>query len=426
MSSENADNLWHRTCAERVEAPALSGDVQADLVVIGGGFTGCSAALHGAQAGADVCLLEAETIGFGGSGRNVGLVNAGLWLPPDEIGGHLGAEAGDRLIALLAGAPSVVFELIDRHGIACEAVRNGTLHCAHSPAGLKDLYTRHAQLVAAGAPVEMISAEGVAQRTGSATFHGALFDPRAGTIQPLGYVRGLARAAQAAGARLHERTPALEIRREGDLWHVRTPGGEVRARALIQATNAYHTGWPGTAPAYVPVHYFQFATPPLTEVQRAAILPGGEGCWDTALVMSSFRMDGAGRMIIGAMGDLGHPGSAIHAGWARRKLTQLYPALAGVPLQQGWCGRIAMTSDHIPKITQIGPNALAAHGYSGRGIGPGTVFGEGMAESLLTGNPEALPVAPVAEHRESLTRVRQAYFETGATLTHLIKARIGY
>ncbi|MEX0316395.1 MAG: NAD(P)/FAD-dependent oxidoreductase [Ruegeria sp.] len=426
MSSENADNLWHRTCTERVEAPALSGDVQADLVVIGGGFTGCSAALHGAQAGADVCLLEAETIGFGGSGRNVGLVNAGLWLSPDEIRGRLGAERGDRLIALLSEAPSVVFDLIERHGIACEAVRNGTLHCAHSSAGLKDLHTRHAQLVASGAPVEMIPAEEVARRTGSAAFYSALFDPRAGTIQPLGYVRGLARAAQAAGARLHERTPALEIRREGDLWHVRTPGGEVRAKALIQATNAYHTELSGTAPAYVPVHYFQFATPPLTEVQRAAILPGGEGCWDTALVMSSFRMDSAGRMIIGAMGDLGHPGSAIHAGWARRKLAQLYPALAGVPLQQGWCGRIAMTSDHIPKITRIGPNALAAHGYSGRGIGPGTVFGRGMAESLLKGDPEALPVAPVAEHRESLTRVRQAYFETGATLTHLIKARIGY
>lgn len=426
MSSENADNLWHRTCTERVEAPALSGDVQADLVVIGGGFTGCSAALHGAQAGADVCLLEAETIGFGGSGRNVGLVNAGLWLSPDEIRGRLGAERGDRLIALLSEAPSVVFDLIERHGIACEAVRNGTLHCAHSSAGLKDLHTRHAQLVASGAPVEMIPAEEVARRTGSAAFYSALFDPRAGTIQPLGYVRGLARAAQAAGARLHERNPALEIRREGDLWHVRTSKGEVRAKALIQATNAYHMGLPGTAPAYVPVHYFQFATPPLTEAQRAAILPGGEGCWDTALVMSSFRMDDAGRMIIGAMGDLGHPGGAIHAGWARRKLAQLYPALAGVPLQQGWCGRIAMTSDHIPKITRIGPDALAVHGYSGRGIGPGTVFGKGMAESLLTGNPGALPLATVTEHKESLTRVRQAYFETGATLTHLIKARIGY
>ncbi|GAB5438889.1 NAD(P)/FAD-dependent oxidoreductase [Falsiruegeria mediterranea] len=423
MTFENAQNLWHQTCAEQDEAPVLSSDVTVDLVVIGGGYTGCSAALHAAQMGASVCLLEAEEIGHGGSGRNVGLANAGLWLPPAEIRKHMGDGPGDRLVSLLADAPRLVFDLIARHGIACEAVQNGTLHCAHSPAGFKDLQVRHTQLQSSGAPVDLLDAEETAARTGSDAFYGGLFDPRAGTIQPLSYARGLARAAVQARAQVYQNSPALRIQHDGDVWHVETAGGTVRAKALIHATNAYHRDLASSAPEYVPVHYFQCATDPLPEALRATILPGGEGCWDTGLIMTSFRMDEAGRLVIGAMGDLGHAASDIHRAWVRRKLIELYPELREVPLGQGWHGRIAMTSDHIPKITAIGPSAYAVHGYSGRGIGPGTVFGKGMAEALITGDDMRLPIPAIDAHHERMTSARQIFFETGATLTHLFKAR---
>ncbi|MGV6849218.1 MAG: NAD(P)/FAD-dependent oxidoreductase [Marinibacterium sp.] len=417
-------SLWTKTSRERVDAPPLTGSATVDLAVIGGGYTGCSAALHAAQAGASVCLLEAHQIGHGGSGRNVGLANAGLWLPPAEIRAHLGPAAGDRLIALLAQAPAEVFRLIRDHAIDCEPVQAGTLHLAHSPKGLRDLQTRHQQLSADGAPVELLSAQETARRTGSAAFHGAIFDPRAGTIQPLAYVQGLTRAAQQAGAAIHADSPVRALRHDGEAWHLDTPQGTVRAKALIQATNAYHAGLPDTRQAYVPVYYFQYATDPLPEAIRATLLPGGEGCWDTGLIMTSFRMDQAGRLVIGAMGDLGHAGSFAHRGWITRKLAQIFPALADQPLKDGWHGRIAMTSDHIPKLVQIGPNALSAHGYSGRGIGPGTVFGRMMADSLLAGDPARLPLPPVPAHRESWTGLRRAFFETGATLTHLVKARV--
>ncbi len=416
-------SLWRETCREDLSAETLSAHVTVDLAVIGGGYTGCSAALHAAKSGATVCLLEAQDIGHGGSGRNVGLVNAGLWLPPDDIRKHLGQATGDRLIDLLSQAPSEVFALIEKHQIDCEPVRNGTLHCAHSPAGFRDLKTRHAQLSAAGAPVELLSARTAAQRTGSDAFHGALFDPRAGTIQPLSYVQGLARVAREFGAQIYTNSPVRNLRREGEVWVLETPGGSVRARAVIQATNAYHQGIEDTAPAYVPVYYFQYATAPLSHNLRNSILPQGEGCWDTGLIMTSFRLDQDGRMIIGGMGDLSHAGRAAHTGWVSRKLAELFPHLSDQPLVQGWHGRIAMTSDHIPKITQLGPNALSAHGFSGRGIGPGTMFGRLMAESLLTGDFSCLPVPVVPEHRESWTGLRRAYFETGAALTHLIKAR---
>ncbi|WP_037308979.1 NAD(P)/FAD-dependent oxidoreductase [Ruegeria halocynthiae] len=421
--SDHDQSLWLKTCREHVDSTSLTSDIAVDLAVIGGGYTGCSAALAAVQAGASVCLLEAQEIGHGGSGRNVGLANAGLWLPPADIRAHLGAEAGGRLIDLLAAAPAEVFRLIDTHEIACDPVRNGTLHCAHSASGLRDIQARHAQLSATGAPVELISAEQTGQRTGSAMFHGGLFDPRAGAIQPLAYVRGLARAAAQAGVRLFMQSPVQSMQHEAGVWTLTSTRGTVRAKKVIQATNAYHQNLQGSAPAYVPVYYFQYATAPLSDNLRAGILPGGEGGWDTGLIMTSFRMDQDGRFILGAMGDLGHAGRAAHTGWAKRKMAQLYPQLANQSLVEGWHGRIAMTSDHIPKITRIGPNALSVHGFSGRGIGPGTVFGRLVAESLLNDDPSVLPVPAVSEYHENWTGLRRAYFETGAALTHFVKAR---
>lgn len=416
-------NLWHLTNAEPVQLPRLQADRTADLVVIGGGFTGCSAALHAARAGASVTLIEARQIGFGGSGRNVGLVNAGLWLPPDAIRSQMGAGPGDRLIGLLGGAPDLVFSLIDEHGIACEPVRSGTLHCAHSPKGLQDLQSRHRQLRQTGAPVELLSAEQTAQRTGASGLHGALFDPRAGTIQPMAYACGLARAAMAAGAQLYQETPALSISHDGD-WLVTTPEGAIRARSLLLATNAYHTQGAGVpAPVYTTVSYFQLATAPLDASRLGPILPQGEGCWDTGLIMTSFRKDAAGRLILGGMGDLDLPGGRLHRGWAARKLARLHPDLADVALQQAWCGRIAMTGDHVPKILRLGENAMSVFGYSGRGIGPGTLFGRDVAKALLTGDEARLPVSAQTSHGEAMTGLRRAFFETGATLTHALSAR---
>ena len=413
--------LWHVSRSERVHTTPFDADASVELAVIGGGYTGCAAALEAARRGASLCLLEANTIGHGGSGRNVGLVNAGLWLPPETVVAHLGEHAGLRLLSALAGAPLRVFELIEREGIDCEATRAGTLHLAHSPAGLRDLRERHRQGTALGAPLQLLDAAETARRTGSARFHGALFDPRAGTIQPLSYCLGLARAAQRAGAKLHEHSPATAIARDGESWIVSVNGRILRAKALLLATNAYHLGVPMRfAPQFVTVHYSQFATVPLTLAQRESILPGGEGCWDTALVMSSFRLDRAGRLLVGGIGNAAGPGASIHVAWARRKLHQLFPALGVVPFEHVWSGRIAMTSDHIPKIVSLGPSAYAAFGYSGRGIGPGTLFGTEIALSLLEGRPDVLPLAPVSDHHESLKPLRSAYYELGATLSHAV------
>lgn len=418
---DRLNHLWEATCAERVHAPALDEDAHADLVIVGGGFTGCAAALEAASDGAKVRLLEARTIGHGGSGRNVGLVNAGLWLAPEAVAIALGRTEGERLLEILGAGPERVFSLIARHSIDCEATRRGTLHCAHSAQGLADLRERQRQLRDRGAPVELLTAQETERRTGSARFHGALFDPRAGTIQPLAYCRGLARAAADAGARLHSASPVLTVEREGEAWRVRTARGTVTAAALLVASNAYHVAPEGgPVPQFVAMHYFQLATKPLDAAARGRILAGGEGCWDTAMVMSSFRLDRAGRLIVGAIGDLGGPGGPLHRNWARRKVRRLFPWLGERRFTHEICGRIAVTGDHVPKIVEFGRNAFAVFGYSGRGIAPGTTFGMLAASALLHGDAGRLPIAPVPAHRERFRSARQAWYEFGATLAHAV------
>ena len=172
------------------------------VAIVGGGFTGLSTALHCAEAGLSAHVLEAEHLGFGGSGRNVGLVNAAVWMPPDKVLETLGPDYGPKFIRRFSDGPSIVFDLIERHQIRCEMTKTGTIHAAHGPSGLRDLQSRHAAWQRLGEPVDLLKADEVAKLTGTEAFHGGLLDYRAGTINPMGYCRGLARAAEGAGARI--------------------------------------------------------------------------------------------------------------------------------------------------------------------------------------------------------------------------------
>ncbi len=426
MSSndDSGRELWLASAAETVEVSGLEADISVDLAIVGGGFTGCSAALRAAEMGATVALLEARDIGYGGSGRNVGLVNAGLWMPPDDIVDQLGQSAGERLNQALAGAPDLVFQLVEENEIRCEARRQGTLHCAHSSTAMQALGRRLQQQLQRGAPVQLLDAEEARQRVGSPAVFGALFYGRAGTIQPLAYCRGLARAAQAKGASLFGQAAVDHLRFSESAWEIRSGQCKVNAKRLLIATNAYQHDLSGVSPSdYVPVYYFQLATEPLTPQQRELVLPGEEGCWDTALIMSSWRLDAAGRLIIGAMGNLDSSSGAVHEQWAGRKLQQLFPELATLPFTLGSCGRIAMTRDHLPKIVEAGPGAYMIFGYSGRGIGPGTLFGRSAAEALLSDDNSGLPLMPVNNYQESFTGLRGNFFESAALLNHWLGVR---
>ncbi len=421
MTRQTSKSLWTSTATDTPEWQHLDDNIDVDVVVIGGGFTGVSAAFHLAVGGASVALLEAHTIGFGGSGRNVGLVNAGLWTPPDEVEQKLGKKAGEKLNSILSGGPDIVFGLIEQLQIQCEAERQGTLHCAHSQAGLCDLEKRFAQQQTRKAPVKLLNASETVSRTGSEAYCGALWDGRAGTIQPLAYVQGLAQAASQLGAQIFENSSAISVEEDGSGWRVKTTHGEVKAARLIQATNAYTTdGAPKNN--IIPAYFFQLATAPIPENLLSGILGAREGCWDTAMIMSSFRLDQAGRMIFGAFGNLDGLGRQAHATWAMRKLIQLFPQLKNVPFERSWTGRIAMTSSYLPRVEQRGALGISIFGYSGRGISPGTIFGAAAADWAM-GKGE-LPMDLNPPTHEPNAAAKSAYYEFGSVMTHLVNARL--
>ncbi|MEP0072362.1 MAG: FAD-binding oxidoreductase [Marinomonas sp.] len=415
MPEQLCDSLWRASSLKAPELAQLEGRLSFDVAIVGGGFTGLSAALHLAKLGVSVVVIEAQEIGFGGSGRNVGLANAGLWLEPDQLDKTIGAEAGKTLYDALAVAPDYVFGLIDAYDIDCEAVRHGTLHAGVGKLGLAQLERRYEQMARRGAPVTLLNASDAQSRIGSEKFNSALFDPRAGTIQPLAYARGLAFAAIKEGAQLFDYSPVSKIEPTQDGWSLQTEKGEVQAGKVILATNAYcEYGIKDQARKFVPIFYSQLASKPLTEQQLARVLPNKEGVWDTCTVMSSFRLDKQGRFIFGGMGGQGN----ILSNWASQRVTEMFPALGKLEWDYCWTGKIAYSEDHLPHCQQLQNGLFSVAGYSGRGIGPGTVIGAELAQ-WLTGQRENLSIPTTLLRDIPFRELKRMCYEVGAHTYHL-------
>lgn len=386
-------SLWDATSEEEEATQPFQPGAQFDVVVVGGGFTGLSTALHCAQKGLSVQVLEAKQIGFGGSGRNVGLVNAAIWLPPARVREKLGPTYGPRFVERFGNGPRVVFDLIEKHQIRCDATRTGTVHAAHAASGFAELQDRHAEWKRLGEPVDLIGRDEVAALVGSSAFHGGLLDHRAGTINPMAYCRGLARAAIAAGAGISVGIRAKKLTRDGDVWTVTTNQGTVTARNVVLATNAYTDDlWPGLKNVFMMIHYLQFATTPMGD-EAGHILPGRQGLWDTGPIMFNYRRDAADRLLIGTMGRIiGTKDRGLTRRWAARQIARVFPDLGPVEFEEAWHGQIAMTPDHLPRVHRLADGLWTAIGYNGRGITTGTLFGQSIAD-LLTGlDPAELPL----------------------------------
>lgn len=426
LNDPQSHGLWERTAPPPPATAQLADETSADVAIIGGGYAGLSAALRLAETGTSVIVLEAVEIGFGAAGRNCGLVNAGMWVMPSVLLETLGPVKGERLLTLLGDAPRAVFELIDRHGIACEDERVGTLHCATDAKGLAELKEREAQWQRRGADVELLDPATTAAKVGSKAFKGALLDRRAGTIQPLAYARGLAGAAKAAGARLFTGSPVVAVKPEGARWALTTPKGRVVADRIIVASDAYaHGPWGELRREQIHLPYFNFATAPLSAEQLATILPEKHGAWDTRTVLSSFRLDRAGRLIYGSCGALRGTGAAIHRAWATRAALKLYPQLGTVAFETAWYGLIGMTSDNLPRLHRLADGVVAIAGYNGRGIAPGTVLGRLLADHVLGHLAEDdLPLPVTAARAPAFARSREVAYELGAQLVHLIDDRV--
>ncbi|MFE1598994.1 NAD(P)/FAD-dependent oxidoreductase [Methylobacterium sp. ID0610] len=390
-------SLWSATAGEApLDAAPLAGEARIDLAVIGGGITGCTAALTAAEAGASVILLEGRTIGWGASGRNGGQVIPGLKYDPSEMRAKYGEEAGRRLTAAAGAAAGTVFDRIAKHAIACDAKREGWIQAAHAAPALARVHQRAQDWEAEGAPVERLDAAGVARLTGARGYVGGWIDRRAGTLQPLAYTRGLARAAREAGAALHETTPVERLEPDGGGWRIATPGGTVHARRVIVGTDAYSTPLvPGFTEAMLLVQSVQIATEPLPERILARLLPEGRCCSETRRLAFYFRRSPDGRLLFGGRGAIGDAENPVFRRALVAAMHRIFPDTAGVPVAASWSGQVGLTLDGLPRVQEPAPNLHLGYGYNGRGVAMATVMGGWLARKALHGEAPPLPATPL-------------------------------
>ncbi|HWK43771.1 MAG TPA: FAD-binding oxidoreductase [Stellaceae bacterium] len=394
-------SLWIETAPPGAAFSVLDGVRKADICIVGGGFTGLSAALHLAEAGIDVVLLDAAEPGWGASGRNGGQVIPGLKYDPDELLLRYGPEQGARAVAASGGAADFTFDLIRRLGIDCDAVQNGWIQGAPSPTGLATAQARAAKWMALGARVEAIDRARTASLIGHDYYLGAFLDHRGGHVQPLSYARGLAVAAAAAGATIHVRSPAIGLAKAAGRWRVTTPGGAVEADRVILATNGYTDlagrGEPfgSLAHSVLPAFSYQIATRPLTDNLRRQVLAGDQSVSETRRLLIYYRFDREGRLVLGGRGhfrDTSEPEFFRHI---ERAFATLFPNLADQPIAHRWGGRIAMTQDHLPHLHEPAPGLTAGLGYNGRGVAMATVMGKILADQARGTTELPLPTTPV-------------------------------
>ena len=392
-------SLWAATAQERAEHPPLAADTEVDVAVVGGGIFGLSAALALAEAAQRVAVLEAAGIGHGASGRNGGLVVPSLpRIGPDDVLRAMGEARGGTFVQTVLGAPSEVAALIRRFGIECGFEQAGWLNPAHAPAALPVLQRRLTAWQRFGSPAVLLGADEARRRTGSGAFHGAIADPTGGHLNPLAYARGLARAARAAGAAVHENSPVRGMARDAGGWRLQAGHGTVRAGTVLQATNAQAPGTPdggAAARSTVPLTVYQLATPVLPAEVRASILPGGEAMSDTRNNLFACCVDDTGRIVTGGMAPLTQVGAQ---GWLppmlARRLQRIFPQIGPVRFDYVWSGRASLTPDFLPRLFQPEPGWLVPFSCNGRGVALSTALGTRVGQALATG--AEMPLVPAA------------------------------
>ncbi|MEM9576513.1 MAG: FAD-binding oxidoreductase [Pseudomonadota bacterium] len=388
-------------CADttRLGLPALEGREDADIAVIGGGVTGSATALALAEAGRSVALLEAREIGFGGSGRSYGLI---LPIPKPSrpvLEKRYGAERASRLEQTLTTGPDRVYGLIDRHGIDCDAVRQGWIWGAHSEKALPRIRATVQKWQDQGAPVEYLDADAAARAIGGTRYPGAMLDRRCGSINPLKYTRGLAAAAVKAGARVYENSEALSVtpgtRRR---WTLTTARGKIEADHVIHCTNAY-TGklWPGLRRTVIPVRAFQLVSAPISDNVLKTVLPDDQIMTDTRHLFSGIRKLPGGRIHMSTTGPFTDANGQPDRDEATARLLETFPQIGNVDWTDSWTAWVGMNPEHTPRISRLDEGMWSVIGYSGRGLAFGTLMGDEITR--LMQDPSRydlfLPIEPV-------------------------------
>ncbi|RWN35678.1 MAG: FAD-binding oxidoreductase [Mesorhizobium sp.] len=381
---------WYEdTAGPRPEYPGLDGDRTCDVVIIGGGFTGLSAAAHLAKAGTNVVLIDAYRFGDGASGRNGGQLGTGQRAWAEDLESEYGLARAKALFDLAEEAKAHLLEFTAANQIDIDYMP-GQLSVAHKPRYVDD-YKAHAEIMAsrfAYPHISFMDARETAERLGSTAYFGGTRDTGTGHIHPMKLVIGTARVAALAGAQLFEGTSSTGIMSSGGKVKVSTPRGTVTAQKCLIAVNAYGGALEPVSAAHImPIGSFIGATVPLGA--RSNVLPGGEAVDDSRFVVRYFRKSKDGRLLFGGREVYGvNDPKDIHI-HIRRQIAELYPALGDVEITHGWGGYVGITVPRKPFVREVMPNVISAGGYSGHGVMLSNYFGKLYAETVA-GNRDRL------------------------------------
>lgn len=380
---------WYEdSVGERPCYPTLDGTLDVDTLVVGGGFTGLSAALHLAARGVDVALLEAARLGDGASGRNGGQFGTGQRQWPEDLEGEIGFERSRALFRMAEDAKAHLHEMMQAHSIDAD-YRPGQLSLVHKRRYIES-YRRHAEILAERYDyphARFLGREETQARLGSPHYHAGVLDEGTGHLHPMKLLVGTGRAAARAGARLFENTPVTRLSHRGGRIEAETPFGTVRAERALMAMNAHGERLDRANAAHVmPIRSFIAATEPLAEPER--VLPGGEAADDSRFVVRYFRKTPDNRLLFGgreayssAQGDI--------TGQIRRQVASIWPHLGTVGFTHAWGGSVGVTLPRMPYVASPRPGLTVIGGFSGHGVLLSHYTGRLYAERVM-GNRDRL------------------------------------
>lgn len=381
-------SFYEATMTERPHYAALSGATTADVIIIGGGYTGLQAAHHLARGGKDVVLIESARFGDGASGRNGGQLGTGQRAWVEELEADFGREKATKLFGVAERAKAHLLDFARDNAIEAD-YRPGQLSVAHKKSYAKD-YRAHARIMAdhyGYGHISFLETEDMARKVGSKRYHGGTIDTGTGHINPLKYVVGLAKAAALSGARLHENTPAQSIRSDAGKVTVTTAQGTITAGRALIACNAYIGGLePVTAAHVMPIRSFIGATVQLPA--DSPVLPGGEAVDDSRFVVRYFRKSADGRLLFGGREAYTSDNPNDISVHIRRQIAEIYPDLSDVEITHAWGGSVGITLPRRPFVREVMPRVTSIGGFSGHGVMLSNYCGKLYADHVLGGSED--------------------------------------
>ena len=363
--------------------PALAGDTDTEICIVGAGYAGLSAALHLAQAGRQVVLIDAQRVGWGASGRNGGQVGTGQRLDQRNLEKRLGPAHARALWDIAEGAKNMVRDLIGAHGIDCEYAP-GIVEAAHKRryvAEIKD-YVGHLNTAYDHPEIRFLDHKALADTIGTDVYFGGSIDSSAGHLNPLKFALGLGQAVKKAGVTVYEQTRATKIE-HGRPVRVVTDHGTIRAEHLLVTANGYlGLLLPEVAARVMPINSYIAATEPMGAARAKALIPGNVAVYDTRFVVNYYRLSQDHRMLFGGREAYGYKDPTDISGSIRQRMLSIYPQLADLKIEYDWGGTLGITMNRMPRFARIGPNILNASGFSGHGVAMAIMAGAILAETL--------------------------------------------